>query len=84
VDIASIPDYFEIVSYLYSSISNSKKKKNTILAGSLSIKENPIDLAMMEFRFYESLTGIYEIGEIKIDTELILRDATGTELIKQS
>lgn len=82
MDIASIPDYFEIVSYLYSSISN--KKKNTILAGSLSIKENPIDLAMMEFRFYESLTGIYEIGEIKIDTELILRDATGTELIKQS
>lgn len=54
------------------------------MAGSLSIKENPIDLAMMEFRFYESLTGIYEIGEIKIDAELILRDATGTELIKQS
>jgi hypothetical protein len=49
VDIASIPDYFEIVSYLYSSISNKKKKKkkNTILAGSLSIKENPIDIAMM-------------------------------------
>lgn len=83
MDIASIPDYFEIVSYLYSSISK-KKKRNTILAGSLSIKENPIDLAMMEFRFYESLTGIYEIGEIQIDTELILRDATGTELIKQS
>lgn len=54
------------------------------MAGSLSIKENPIDLAMMEFRFYESLTGIYEIGEIQIDTERILRDATGTELIKQS
>ena len=54
------------------------------MAGSLYIKENPIDLAMMEFSFYESLTGIYEIGEIKIDTELILRDATGTELIKES
>lgn len=41
---------------------------------------------MVEFRFYESLTEIYEIGEIKIDTELILilRDATGTEFIKQS
>ena len=54
------------------------------MAGSLSIKENPIGLAMMEFRFYESLTGIYEIGEIKMDTELILRNATGTELIKQA
>lgn len=39
---------------------------------------------MMEFRFYEFLTGIYEISEIKIDAELILRDATGTEFIKQS
>lgn len=39
---------------------------------------------MMEFRFYESLTGIYEIGEIKMDTELILRDATGTEFRKKS
>ena len=41
----------------------------------------------MEFGFYESLTGIYEIGGIKIYTELelsFLRDATETELIKQS
>lgn len=30
------------------------------MAGALSIKYYPIDLAMMEFRFYESLTGIYE------------------------
>lgn len=30
------------------------------------------NLAMMEFGFYESLTGIYEIGGIKIYTELEL------------
>jgi len=58
VDIASIPDYFEIVSYYIHPYRIKKKKKKTILADSLSIKENPIDLAMMEFRFYKSLTGI--------------------------
>jgi len=67
VDIASIPDYFEIVSYLYSSISNSQKKKKKEIPFWLAhYPSNPI--AMMEFRFHESLTGIYEIGGIKIYT----------------
>lgn len=38
------------------------------MAGALSI--NPIDLTMMEFRFYESLTGIYEWNKNLFYTEL--------------